>query len=140
MIRYVDTSGALKLLVDEPESAALARDLTRSAARQDTLVSSMLLFTELHCAAGRRVLLDAKAVTAVLDGLALVDVERADLVRAATSAWGLRSADSIHLATAIRVEAEEIVTYDGELTAAAVRVGLRVTAPTPEQRGAGVRT
>ena len=59
----------------------------------------------------------------------LVDVDRDDLVRAATSEWGLRSGDAIHLATALRVEADELVTYDAQMTAAAARTGLRVSAP-----------
>lgn len=130
MIRYVDTSAALKLLVEEPESAALASAMDTAAAAGDRLVASMLLFTELHCAARRRGDgIPISSVTAVLDGLILVDVDRSDLVRAATSEWGLRSADSIHLAAALRVEADAIVTYDVELAAAAARAGLEVQAP-----------
>ena len=48
---------------------------------------------------------------------------------AATSEWGLRSADAIHLATALRIEADHVVTYDAELQAAAARTGLSVLAP-----------
>jgi len=39
MIRYIDTSAALKLLVEEAESEALAADLTLSAANGDRLVA-----------------------------------------------------------------------------------------------------
>lgn len=48
-LSYVDTSAAMKLVVEEPESAALADAL--STDRQ--LVASWLLHTEMHCAAGR---------------------------------------------------------------------------------------
>lgn len=48
-LSYVDTSVAMKLVVDEAESGALAEGL--SAGRR--LVASWLLHTELHRAAGR---------------------------------------------------------------------------------------
>ncbi|HQX87982.1 type II toxin-antitoxin system VapC family toxin [Ornithinibacter sp.] len=130
MIHYVDTSAALKLLVEEAESGELAAVLDAAAHAGDRLVASMLLFTELHCAARRRGTgIPISSATTVLDGLLLVDVERSDLVAAATSEWGLRSADSIHLATALRIEADTMVTYDAELQAAAARTGLTVVAP-----------
>ena len=130
MIRKIDTSAALKLLVEEPESAALASALDAAARNGDRLVASMLLFTELHGAARRRGAgIPVSSVTTVIDGLTLVDVDRSDLVHAATSEWGLRSADAIHLATALRIEAEQLVTYDVELAAAAARTGLETDAP-----------
>ncbi|MGO0575016.1 type II toxin-antitoxin system VapC family toxin [Ornithinimicrobium panacihumi] len=125
-LRYLDTSAALKLLVQEAESDGLARDLM---APGSVLVSSMLLFTELHCAADRRGFLHPVSVNLVLDSIALVDLTRDDLVRAATSRWGLRSADALHLSTALRIEADEIVTYDQELADAALRVGITVSSP-----------
>jgi len=129
VIHYVDTSAALKLLVEEAESGELAAVLDAAAHAGDRLVASMLL-TELHCAARRRGTgIPISSATTVLDGLLLVDVERSDLVAAATSEWGLRSADSIHLATALRIEADTMVTYDAELQAAAARTGLTVVAP-----------
>lgn len=129
MIRYLDTSAALKLLVEEAESTALAADLTAGARRDQRLVASMLLHTELHCALGRRRELDPASARAVLDAVTLVDVTRDDLMRAASSAWGLRTADSIHLATALRLDVDEILTYDTELATVAERAGLRVHAP-----------
>lgn len=128
MIHYLDTSAALKLLVDEPESVALAT-LLDAAGEGDALVSSMLLYTELHCAGQRRSALRPASVTAVLEATHLVDVTRADLERAATSAWGLRSADAIHLAAALRIGVDCLITYDRELAGAAERVGLRVLSP-----------
>ncbi|HQW74464.1 MAG TPA: VapC toxin family PIN domain ribonuclease, partial [Ornithinibacter sp.] len=86
MIHYVDTSAALKLLVEEAESGELAAVLDAAAHAGDRLVASMLLFTELHCAARRRGTgIPISSATTVLDGLLLVDVERSDLVAAATS-------------------------------------------------------
>lgn len=129
MIRYLDTSAALKLLVEEAESDALAWDLNSSVAAGDRLVASLLLHTELHCAAQRRSALDPASVRTVLDSVALVDVRREDLLRAASSAWGLRSADAIHLATALRLDVDELVAYDHELRAAAEAAGLRCAGP-----------
>lgn len=135
MIHYLDTSAALKLLIEEPESAAIVNHLNNAVTSGDDLVSSMLLFTELHCAAVRRAALSADAVSSVLDSVTLVDLERADLTRAATSAWGLRSADAIHLAAALRLDVDLMLTYDSELTAAARRAGLRVEAPSSRSAG-----
>lgn len=127
MISYLDTSAALKLLIEEPESAALAQTLDDRTG--DRLVASMLLFTEVHCAAHRRVQLAPEAVNAVLDAIDVFDVIRDDLVRAGTSGWGLRSADAIHLAAALRIGADELITYDSELAAAARLAGLEVSQP-----------
>lgn len=126
MIVYLDTSAALKLVVDESESDGLAEWLNDSG---DQLVSSMLLMTELHCAAVRRSELPVATVAAVLDAVTLVDVSRVDLERAATSRWGLRSADAIHLATALRVGASAVVAYDREMQDVCSSLGLEVIAP-----------
>lgn len=128
MIVYLDTSAAFTLLVDEPESAALT-DRAEGLPATDALVSSMLLFTEMHCAAQRRGHWEAAAVNRVLDAVDLIDLTRADLSRAATSGWGLRSADALHLATALRVEAEVLIAYDEELCVAATDAGLEVEQP-----------
>ena len=127
MIAYLDTSAAMKLVVDEVESTALARTL----ARQDNLrlVSSWLLHTEMYCAAGRHpddVAHDA--VSEMLDRVSLIDLTRGDLLAAGTHA-PLRSGDAIHLAVALRVGADEMVTYDSELGLRAQAAGLTVIAP-----------
>ncbi|MBG6191336.1 putative nucleic acid-binding protein [Arthrobacter sp. CAN_A212] len=129
MIVYVDTSAALKLIIDEKESSALADFLTTAADRGDQLVSSMLLYTELHCASRRRLGIPSSAVNAVLRGISLVDLTRSDMVYAAALSNGLRSADAIHLAVALRLEADSLAAYDGELVAAAVDAGLSAVSP-----------
>ncbi|MFF2031160.1 type II toxin-antitoxin system VapC family toxin [Arthrobacter sp. NPDC058192] len=128
MIVYVDTSAALKLIVEEPDSAAAAQYLSAAARAGDQLVASMLLYTELHCAGHRRGL-PVDLITAVLDGINLVDVARSDLMYAAAMPGKLRSADAIHLATAIRLQADALVAYDVELVAAAAEAGLRTQSP-----------
>jgi predicted nucleic acid-binding protein len=131
LIVYLDTSAVMKLLVEEAESDALADYLERSrAAASDVLVASLLLHTELHCAANRRggeIRVDA--VNDVLSTLALVDVEAGDLKTAPLLAGRLRSADAIHLATALRVDARMMIVYDDELRSAASSAGIRVFAP-----------
>ena len=129
MIRYLDTSAAIKLLVEEAESAALAAFLRDSPPR-DRLVASWLLHTELRCAANRRPDdVDIDSVAAMLDSVDLVDLMRGDLLTAGALPGRLRSNDAIHLAVAVRISADEMVTYDGELGAVAGGVGLTVRQP-----------
>lgn len=126
-LAYLDTSAAIKLIVEEDESAALAEELSSMPDRR--LISSWLLHTEMHCAAGRHpddVGLDS--VRAVLETINLVDLTRGDMIAAGTHA-PLRSNDAIHLAVAIRLAVDELITYDNELAASAARAGLRVSAP-----------
>lgn len=126
LISYVDTSAAMKLIFDEAESAAAVAHFTASADRR--FVASWLLHTELHCAVGRRSELTPAAVAAVLEIIDLADLTRGDLLAAGTLA-PLRTGDAIHLAVAMRLGAEEIITYDAELTDAAARAGLAVSSP-----------
>ncbi|MGX1161990.1 hypothetical protein FBY31_3954 [Arthrobacter sp. SLBN-100] len=128
MIIHVDTSAVLKLVVAEPESVGVAEYLSKAASLGDQLVSSMLLYTELHCAGHRRDI-PSELVNGVLAGINLVDVARSDLMYAAAMPGRLRSADAIHLATAIRLQADVLVAYDVKLVAAAVEAGLNVQSP-----------
>jgi len=128
VIIYLDTSAVLKLVVEEPESSSAAEYLTTAAAQGHQLVASMLLYTELHCAAHRRGF-PGEPVNAVLGAINLIDVARSDLMYAAALPGRLRSADAIHLAAAIRLQSDVLVAYDGELLAAAVEAGLNVLSP-----------
>ena len=130
MIVYVDTSAAMKLLVEEKESAELAERLERYRARNDTLLASMLLHAELHCAANRRPKYIAHdSVSAVLSAISLVDVESSDLIMAPLLPGRLRSADAIHFATALRLNARAMVVYDNELIAAVAVAGIDAVSP-----------
>ncbi|MCU1565405.1 MAG: type toxin-antitoxin system VapC family toxin [Pseudarthrobacter sp.] len=128
MIVYVDTSAALKLVVEEPESGPTADFLASAGQKGERLVASMLLHTELHCAANRRGL-PPELVNDVLDGINLVDLTRSDLLYAAALPGKLRSADAIHLAAAIRLEAQTLVAFDKELVRAATQAGLHTVTP-----------
>ena len=130
MIVYVDTSAAMKLLVEESESAMLADDLQRRIGDGDTLVASLLLHTELHCAANRRPKrVEHEAVSEVLATIALVDIENGDLTTAPLLPGSLRSADAVHLATALRLNAHVMVVYDADLRAAARTAGMSTFSP-----------
>lgn len=119
----------MKLIVEEPQSDELARELGSGADRR--LVASWLLHTELHCAVGRHPdSVELDLVQAVLEVVNLVDLSRGDLLAAGTHR-PLRSNDAINLAVALRVGCDEIVTYDDELATAAQAAGLRVLSPAP---------
>jgi uncharacterized protein len=128
VIAYLDTSAAMKLLVEEAESASLATYLATSVDRQ--LVASWLLHVELHCAANRHPDdIDLAAVTVVLEVVSLIDLSRGDLLTAGTLPGRLRSNDAVHLAVALRVGAEEMITYDGELASVAASAGVTIVRP-----------
>jgi uncharacterized protein len=129
VIVYVGTSAAMKLLLEEKESEALADHLQRRSENGDTLVAS-LLHTELHCAANRRPeYIDHELVSEVLSAIALVDVESGDLTTAPLLPGRLCSADAIHLAAALRLNARAIVVYDAELRAASRTAGIEAVSP-----------
>ncbi len=126
---YLDTSAAMKLVVEEDESAVLSVALD-SLGADDRLVSSWLLHTELHCAAGPRGdegVVDT--IIGVLESLTLIDLLRTDLMNAPRQASGLRSQDALHLTVALRIGVDAIVTYDQEQADAASSLGLRVLQP-----------
>ncbi len=129
MICYLDTSAAMKLLVEESESAAIAA-LLQSVDDERRLVASFLLHTELHCAANRHPDdVDINSVGVVLETVLLIDLTRGDLMTAGTLPGRLRSNDALHLAVALRVGADEMLTYDAELAAAARAAGIAVVQP-----------
>ncbi|MFJ5695795.1 type II toxin-antitoxin system VapC family toxin [Arthrobacter sp. NPDC093125] len=128
MIIYVDTSAALKLVVEESESAAAAEYFSTATRASNSLVASMLLYTELHCA-GKRRGLPSELINTVLSGINLVDLSRSDLMYAAAMPGKLRSADAIHLSAAIRLQVDVLVAYDIELLTAATDAGLSALSP-----------
>ncbi|MBV9144258.1 MAG: PIN domain-containing protein [Pseudonocardiales bacterium] len=129
MILYIETSAAAKLLVEEPASTRLAARLDTAVDQGDALLSSMLLETELRRLA-LRVELAQTAVTHLLEHFDLVETDRS-LYREAGLLPGphLRSLDALHLAAALRVGADVMVTYDRRQTDAADAAGLPVVAP-----------
>jgi predicted nucleic acid-binding protein len=125
---YLDSCAVVKLLVPEPESAALGKWL---AAADEPLVSSELVQVEVH-----RTLIRLGAnepLHAIADEL-LGNITTLPLARVLASAARLsnrvlRSLDALHLATALRCGPTQFVTYDDRLATAAIEAGLTVTAP-----------
>lgn len=129
MICYLDTSAAMKLLVEEPESDALASYL-QSPDQERQVIASWLLHTELHCAANRHPDdVDLDSVGIVLDTVSLIDLARGDLLTAGTLPGQLRANDAMHLAVALRIGTDEMITYDTQLAMATTGAGLSVAQP-----------
>jgi predicted nucleic acid-binding protein len=125
---YVDSSALVKLVVREPESAALRRYLRR----RRPLVSSALARTEVL----RSLLLEGEQGIArgrgVLGSIELVRVNDRILNAAGVLLPAdARSLDAIHLATASQLGTDlgHIVTYDDKMLNAAHRLGFKVLSP-----------
>jgi predicted nucleic acid-binding protein len=125
VIAYVESSAAVKLLVEEQESGALLSWL----AQPDDTVSTLLTETELRRSA-QRLGYDQTAVTEVLDGMQLFEIERSDYSSAGLlPGRDLRSLDALHLAAALRLRVDFFVTYDSRQASAATALGLTVVSP-----------
>jgi predicted nucleic acid-binding protein len=129
LILYLDTSAVAKLVADEAESRALANYLETRKAAGDTLVSSILVTTELHRMA-TRLGLDHVIVSDVIDQMSIASADDALLLTAALLPGSdLRTLDALHLATALAVGADEVVSYDHRQIAGAHAAGLRTIGP-----------
>ncbi len=126
---YLDTSAFVKLLVTEPESAALRTRLQRWPDR----VSAALLRTE-TVRALRRQGNDALIGKArrLFGGLVLIRIDEPLLDRAGDLGPAeLRSLDAVHLAAALSIGPDlgVLLTYDIRLRDAAAAQGVDVESP-----------
>ncbi|MDQ2846556.1 MAG: type II toxin-antitoxin system VapC family toxin [Actinomycetota bacterium] len=124
---YLDTSAALKLIIEERESAALA-----AAIDADTpdLVACLLLETELRRAVHRDESLTQEMVSGFLEGIGLYELPPSLFLEAGLLAsTRLRSLDALHLAAAVRIGVDRILTYDNRMREAARDLGIAVVAP-----------
>lgn len=131
---YLDASALVKLVRDEPESAAL-----RNFLGDADLVSCELVLAEVPravrraAAKNRELPLDALIARAgeVLDALALLPIDRAVLEAAgALTEPVLRALDAIHVVAAVSLmPLDAFVSYDERQGAAARLAGLRTLAP-----------
>ncbi len=124
----MDASAYVKLIVAEPQSVALHREL----ARWSGWTSSALLGVEAVRACRRLGEAVADSAEASLSDIALVPMDDAVLTIARRlDPSELRSLDAIHLATALSIGADlgALFSYDDRLTAAGIAAGLRVLAP-----------
>lgn len=125
---YLDTSAALKLIIDEVESEALAGVIDEQAPE---LVACLLLETELRRTMHRHPALSQELASDVLDGVSLYEVP-GSLFREAGLLPGaqLRSLDALHLTAAVRLSVDAVVTYDARMIDGARSLGLRTLSPT----------
>lgn len=125
---FVDSSAVTKLVVAEPESAAL---VGRLAGR--VLVGSALLVTEVTRAVRRAVGRGHDDVLAqVLELIDLVVIDRSLLAAAGDlHPVALRSLDAVHLASALALDdrISAFISYDDRLEQAAAAAGLPTERP-----------
>lgn len=130
MAYYLDTSAAVKLVIEEAGSKALRRWLD---ATTEPIVSSDLLRTELLRATRRGAADQVQQARAVLDSVVLLTLSTPLFERAGDLEPDLlRSLDALHLAAALDLgdDLDGIVTYDERLAAAAAALGVAVITPT----------
>lgn len=127
MIWYMDTSAALKFLLNEPELPALQAAILK---QKPTLTSILLLETEMRRAVKRHENLTQDLVSDFLHDVRLLEMPR-ELYRKAGIIDGanLRSLDALHLAGASMSGADCLVTYDSRLADAGRELGLDVLTP-----------
>ena len=126
---YLDTSALGRVVLDEPDSAAIGAALGAF----DAVVSSRLLRIELH-RVGLRTGIAREEIETWLAGVSLVPMDDATLSAAeAVSPASVATLDAIHLATAVRLAAKghiaSIMTFDVRLAEGARDHGLAVIAP-----------
>ena len=124
----MDTSALGRVLLGEPDAAAVVRELREF----DRHIASRLLRVELRRLALREGLLDH--ADQLLSGLSLLPLDQAVLDAAETvQPASIATLDAIHLVTALRLADEALIdtvlTYDARLADGARAHGLAVTAP-----------
>lgn len=126
---YLDASALVKLVISEPETAALSHGLVGFQA----LYTSELSVVEVGRAV-RRVTGDERGYEQsqrVLDACAHVELDDAIKHNASRSKTALATLDAIHLESALSIQelVDAFVTYDRALEAAARDAGFTVVSP-----------
>lgn len=118
----------MKLVIEEPESAALERHLaggprlaTSRVALVEVLRATALANPAAEVRSEAERLLSSCMFVEVTDGI----LRSAAALASAT----VRTLDAIHLSSALRVEPDELVAYDRRLLDAAAEHGLAVSSP-----------
>lgn len=127
---YLDTSALVKLVVEEPESADLARWLDERP--DEILCTSVIGRVELLRAARRRGPETTPAASQLLAELALVPNDHLVMDIAATlETVTLRTLDALHLASASSLgdAVKAVVAYDERLLNAAEVLGISTASP-----------
>jgi len=125
-VAYVDASAIVKLVLDEPDSAAMHRWYAES----DRVVTSRIGILETERVA-RRATHDPTHLAFIVRAFEVFEFDE-DIARRAAliDPASLRTLDAIHLATSLALErVDGFVTYDDRLAAAARDLGLPVVRP-----------
>ena len=118
MIVYMETSAAAKLLKREPESAAVREFNARLIDDEHLVVTGRMLETELRRLAVRQGI-DQEKASEILD---VLEHDRSQFRQAGTIGGDqVRSLDALHLAAALRVGADAMITFDERLKRACAR-------------------
>ncbi|MBK0868266.1 MAG: PIN domain-containing protein [Saccharopolyspora sp.] len=131
---YVDSSALLKRAIKEAESEPLAEEIDRLHRDGTLLLSASLAWTEVARALRTRAAASyqemAEDLRQAMLGIAEhpLDAEIMNLSRRIEPNQ-LRSLDAIHLAAAIAVDADLMITYAARLAEAADANGIPVSAP-----------
>jgi uncharacterized protein len=125
---YLDTSVLGRVLLDEPDTAVIRRELGRF----ERHISSRLLRVELRRLGLRKDMLEY--VDELLSGKVLIPLDETILAAAETIAPSVvRTLDAIHLATAVRLagagQLDALMTYDKQLSEGAREYGITVLSP-----------
>jgi len=124
VIVYLDASVAVSLIKDEAGSDEVRELLDGLIDDAHLVLSGRLIETEMRRTA-RRLGISMVAVDSTLDALAVVEHEKSDFRRAGLfDSRNLGSLDALHLATALRVQADVMLTRDRSLAAACEAEGL----------------
>lgn len=134
-ILYVDTSALLKRVIVERESSAVRGLLRRRNAAGDLLTTSSLAWLEVWRALRRLGLSNVLAVQRrAMSGIADFPLDEQTLVHARNVGRDqLRTLGAIHLAAALEVGADSVLTYDDRLSDSCAAAGLAILAPGRER-------
>ena len=130
---YCDSSVLLKRFREEPDSETCSRELERMTLGGDYLLSSKLAFVEVTRGIDRNLPPEAaqedldEAVAKVLEDVDLVAIDDFTLqVAAEIPGRHLGTLDAIHVATALIMRVDLVVTRDQRMMEACAEVGLAV--------------
>jgi len=126
-LTYADASALVRLILEEPGSAAMNRWFIESS----RVLTSRVGVIETQRAASRRDHDPAHRETVVRD-VGVIELDAAIAALAATlGPAGLRTLDAIHVASAVAigVDLDAFVTYDDRMAEAARVLGLPVVRP-----------
>lgn len=126
---YLDASAFVKLLMHEPETRALRRELRRWPRRTSAALLRLEVMRAVRRAGLPRLVAEARRH---LGSIHLIRLDDDLLARAAElDPPTIRSLDAIHLAAALSLGADlaAVVTYDERMGGAAQTIGLPVVSP-----------